>query len=240
MLGLLLAATSSCSDPAVDDGVRQLSVVRNTAAIAAERIDPLFRARQSEIASLAARQRVELVFLGDSITQRWESEGRFAWNRYYAPRRAANFGIDGDRTQNVLWRVQNGNFTDMEPKLIVLLIGTNNTSDNSAEQIAQGVEAILAELRGRLPRTTILLLGILPKHPLRDSPTRQKIDRINDLLRVMADGERVRYRDFGHVFSGPDGSIERSLMPDYLHPGARGYARWAEAMERDLASLLAE
>ena len=239
VLGLSLVGLVCCSDTAPDGTAPRAGPERNRAVVAFERADPLFRARELEIRGLVRREQIELVFLGDSITQRWESEGRYAWNRYYAPRGAANFGIDGDRTQELLWRVRSGDFEGMNPKGIALLIGTNNTFENSAEEIAEGVAAVIAELRGRMPGTRILLLGLLPRHPLRESPIRLKIERTNTLLRAMADGRGVRYADFGPVFTTSDGSIRADLMPDFLHPGPRGYARWAAAMEDELSSLLA-
>ena len=106
---------------------------------------------------------VDLLLIGDSITQGWESSGKAAWEKYYTPRNAVNLGIGGDRTQHVLWRLDNGNVEGISPKAAVLMIGTNNSGTNSPAQIAEGVEAVVKKLRTKLPKTKILVLAIFPR-----------------------------------------------------------------------------
>ncbi len=180
---------------------------------------------------------VDLLFLGDSITQRWGENA--IWRRYYAPRRAANFGIDGDRTQNVLWRIADGELDAIDPRAVVLLIGTNNLDNAPTVEIAEGVGAILGEIRRRLPKARILLLGLFPRSRATD-PAREKIGEVNARLERLGDGDHVRYLDVGGAFLEPDGSIAREVMPDLLHPGLEGYRRWAEAMEPTLREMLGE
>src|SRR5262245_10460605 len=121
---------------------------------------------------------IDLLFLGDSITQGWGG-ARKTWDRFYTPRKADNFGIGGDRTQHVLWRIQNGELAGIEPKVVVLMIGTNNASGNTPDEIAQGITAIVGELRKRLPKSKILLLGVFPRDP-KPSPMRERLTSVNE------------------------------------------------------------
>jgi lysophospholipase L1-like esterase len=204
------------------------------------RTDAAFVQRHAEINALAERDRIELVFLGDSITQRWESTGRFVWSQRYAERGAANFGINGDRSQHVLWRIENGNFDGVHPRGIVLLIGTNNTHEASDAEIVRGVQTIVDALHARLPTTRILVLGLFPKHQDADAPIRARIAAINAGLALMAVRPGVEFVDLGGAFLEPNGSLSRDVMPDGLHLSARGYTIWADALEPSLAWLLAK
>jgi lysophospholipase L1-like esterase len=181
---------------------------------------------------------VDLLFLGDSITQGWGG-ARKTWDRFYGPRKAANFGIGGDRTQHVLWRIQNGELKGIEPKVVVLMIGTNNASDNSADEIAQGVTAIVSELRERLPKTKVLLLAVFPRSQ-KPSPVRDKLKLVNEKIAKLDDGSNVHYLDIGKAFLNDDGTISKEIMPDYIHLTPRGYRLWADAMEPTLWSMLDE
>lgn len=180
---------------------------------------------------------VELLFLGDSITQGWNDNE--VWQKHYTPRKAANFGIGGDQTQHVLWRIENGNLDGIQPKLAVLMIGTNNASANSAEEIADGIKAIIAKLREKLPETKILLLAIFPRGEA-PNPTRDKLAQASQLASAVADGKQVRYLDIGPKFLAADGSISKEIMPDFLHLSPQGYAIWADAIEPAVAEMLGE
>lgn len=180
---------------------------------------------------------VELVFLGDSITQGWANNE--TWKKFYSHRQAANFGIGGDRTQHVLWRIQNGNLEGIAPKVAILMIGTNNASANSAEEIADGIEQIVATLHEKLPDTKILLLGVFPRGES-PNPTRDKLAQTNELISTLADGEHVRYLDIGPSFLEEDGTISKEVMPDFLHLSPRGYQIWAESIEPAVAELLGD
>jgi lysophospholipase L1-like esterase len=194
----------------------------------------LDRAKQGEI---------DLLFLGDSITQGWADNE--VWKRYYSPRRAANFGIGGDRTEHVLWRIENGEIEGIEPKVAVLMIGTNNIGANTPEEIAEGVRAIVDGLRKRLPKTRILLLGVFPRGADRNpDQSEAKLDprpsQINDIIAKLDDGKTVRYLDISQSFLNENGLIPKSLMPDFLHLSPDGYRRWAEAMEPTLWEMTEE
>lgn len=184
----------------------------------------------------------ELVFLGDSITQGWEKSGKEVWEKYYGQRHAANFGVSGDRTEHVLWRLEHGNFDGLKPKLIVVMIGTNNTGhrQDPAEETAAGVKAILDQLRKKCPESKILLLAVFPRGPKADDKLRKLNDEINTLIAKFADEKTIFWKDINTRFLDADGNLSKDIMPDHLHPSAAGYAIWAEAIEPDVAKLLGE
>jgi lysophospholipase L1-like esterase len=180
---------------------------------------------------------VDLLFLGDSITQGWNDNA--AWKRSYGPRNAANFGIGGDRTQHVLWRIDNGELEGIEPKVIVLMIGTNNVSSASADEIALGITAIVENLRHRLPKAKILLLGVFPRGE-KPNPGREKLNAVNAKIARLDDGTHVKFLDIGKSFLNEEGTISREIMPDFLHLSTKGYRIWADAMEPTLWQMLDE
>ncbi|MBX3744102.1 MAG: hypothetical protein KF833_02230 [Verrucomicrobiae bacterium] len=186
-------------------------------------------------------QRAQVIFIGDSITQGWEGAGREVWERYYTGRHAINLGIGGDRTQHVLWRLDNGNLKGLKPKAAVVMIGTNNSNgeDNTVDQIADGVTAIVRRLREALPETKVLLLPIFPRSE-NPSAQRGKILQVNQILQKLPDGESVIWVDFGHRFIRANGSIPRDLMPDYLHLSPAAYGVWAESLEPVLARVIGD
>ena len=183
----------------------------------------------------------EVIFVGDSITQGWEGNGKEVWAKYYTPRHALNLGIGSDHTQHVLWRLDHGNVDGLKPKVAVVLIGVNNIPDdnNTPRNVLEGVTAVVKKLREKLPDTKVLLLGIFP---FREDfcAQRAKALQVNQALHKLDDGQWVRFLDFGHLFIQPDGKISKDMMRDFLHPSAAGYRIWAEAMEPDLAAMLGE
>ena len=185
---------------------------------------------------------VDLLFIGDSIIQGWADEGRRIWDAYYGRRRAVNLGFNGDRTEHVLWRLDHGEIEGIAPKLVVVMIGTNNTGarHDPPEESAAGIQAILTTLRTRLPNTKILLLGVFPRGASPDDPLRRLNLAINDRLRAYADNQHVFFLDLSQYFLDDGGVLSRDLMPDYLHPNERGYQVWAEGMEDMIRKLLGE
>lgn len=189
----------------------------------------------------AARGGIDLLFLGDSITQSWNENP--VWMRYYAPRNAANFGIGGDRTQHLLWRIDHGATQGFEPKVAVVLIGTNNLDANSPEETAAGIQAVVDRLLSRWRETRILLLGVFPRGRTRDDRLESddplpEVDRLNALIAPLGDHPRVTFLDLTPSFLDASGRIPRELMPDFLHLSRKGYRVWAEAMEPTLWRLL--
>jgi lysophospholipase L1-like esterase len=184
---------------------------------------------------------VDLVFIGDSITQGWEGAGKAVWQTYYGHRRALNLGIGGDRTQHVLWRLENGNIDGIQPKVGVLMIGTNNSGyDRDAPgAILDGVQAVVQKLRSKLPQMRIILVGIFPRGD-QFNEQRGKILQVNQVLQRMDDGKSIHYIDFGQWFLDDEGRIPKDLMPDFLHLTETGYKIWAESIEDKVSSLLGD
>jgi lysophospholipase L1-like esterase len=212
----------------------------NPAVTAAPRAEDWWQARQKVLNERVKQGGAELLFIGDSITQGWEGEGKEVWAKLYAPRKAVNLGIGGDQTQHVLWRLKYGNLDGIAPKVAVVMIGTNNTGGGqSADQIAAGVKAITDELGAKLPKTKVLLLAIFPRG---DKPNAQRdlITAINAQIARLADDKRVWFRDIGAKFVNADGTISKEIMPDFLHLSPKGYGLWADAIEADLKKLLGE
>ena len=185
--------------------------------------------------------KADLIFVGDSITQGWEGNGKEVWAKYYAHRHALNPGIGSDHTQHVLWRLDHGNLEGLHPKVAVVLIGVNNIPDenNTPRMVLEGVTAVVKKLRDKLPETKVLLLGIFP---FREdfNLQRAKALQVNQALHKLDDGKSVHFLDFGHLLIQPDGKISKDMMRDFLHLSPTGYRLWAEAMEPKLAELMGQ
>jgi lysophospholipase L1-like esterase len=203
--------------------------------------------RHEKFVTQAKEGGIDLLFLGDSITDFWRNRGSNVWNKYYAPRHAADFGIGGDRTQHVLWRIEHGELDGIHPKVIVLMIGTNNSADDPADDIAEAIRRMLADIHAKIPDTKILLLGIFPRGPhkskagamMDDGVKRMEVIRaVNEKIAKLDDGKTVTYLDIGSKFLGPDGKIPDDVMPDQLHPGEKGYQIWADAMNPTLDTMM--
>ncbi len=202
---------------------------------------PLVRHNLLNERSRAAAGKIDLVFIGDSITQGWEGAGKTVWEKHYAGRKAHNLGIGGDKTQHVLWRLENGNLDGLEPKAAVVMIGTNNSGKdrNTTVEITEGVTAVISKLRAMRPQMKILLLGIFPRGQ-NFNEQRGSILQVNQAIARLADNQSVFWLDFGSQLINSDGSISKDLMPDYLHLSTRGYEIWADAIEPSLVALLGE
>lgn len=201
----------------------------------------VFLAAHGSFLQRAKQGPVDLLFIGDSITAGWASSGKQAWARHYAGLNAANFGVGGDRTQNVLWRIGHDELAAISPRVVVLLIGVNN---GGKPDVFPGISKIVSEIRGRLPASRVLLLGVFPHgNDPADAPwiprARAAIVELNRLLASLDDGGHVRFLDIGGSFLDASGSISKEIMPDGLHPGPKGYQIWAEAMQPLLDEMLA-
>ena len=183
------------------------------------------------------RGNVNLIFDGDSITDFWTSTGKDVWTKNYGRLSAVDYGISGDRTENMLWRLDKGQVAGLHPRLVAMMIGTNNTDGCTDAQIAEGVSAVVREYAKRCPTAVILLQAILPRAESPTDPTREKITRINQIISKLGDGKKVVYLDFGDKFLLPDGTINRDLMPDTLHPNAKGYEVWADAIRPTMVKI---
>lgn len=195
--------------------------------------------RHEAMNARAAMGNVDLVFIGDSITQGWEGAGKKVWEEFYGNRNAVNLGIGGDRTQHVIWRLDHGNLEGISPKLAVVMIGTNNSGDNQPEEIADGIQRIVEQIKEKTPETEILLLGIFPRGATPDDPRRQVNERTNEIVSKLADAQQVHYLDIGQAFLHA-GTLSEDIMPDLLHLSEKGYRIWAEAIEPKVAELMAQ
>jgi len=196
--------------------------------------------RHESFNTRVAKGNVDLLFIGDSITQGWEGRGKGVWAKFYGKRNAVNLGIGGDRTQHVIWRLDNGNVKDISPRAAVIMIGTNNSGSNSSEQIAEGVSVIVKQLREKLPEMKILVLGVFPRGVNNEDQRRKVNEGANAIFAKLDDGKQVFYLDIGKKFLEEDGTLTREIMPDLLHLSEQGYTIWAESIEEKVASLLGE
>ncbi|NHZ90246.1 mucin-desulfating sulfatase [Massilia sp. CCM 8733] len=187
--------------------------------------------------ALADKGNVDLMFLGDSITEGWP---RDIWDASFGAYKAGNFGIGGDNTGNVLWRLQDKRMARLSPKAIVLLIGVNNFGlcDEKPEQVFAGIKAVVAALRKQYPDARILLNAVLPAGELAKSERRQNVVALNKMVATLDDGRHVVFRDYGASFVRPDGSIGTDIMGDHLHLTQKGYAIWADTMLPDVKKLM--
>ena len=196
--------------------------------------------RHELINSRAVPGQVDVIFLGDSITQGWEGSGKDAWAKHFGSLKPMNAGIGGDRTEHVLWRLDHGNLDGLKPKLIVMMIGTNNTGhrQDKSEDTAAGVKAIVEKVQAKCPEAKILLLAIFPRGEKADDPLRKLNDGANALIKKLADDKKVFFKDISAEFVEKDGTLKREIMPDLLHLNAKGYAAWAAAIKDDVEKLM--
>lgn len=196
-------------------------------------------ARHQAMTTRAQQGHVGLIYVGDSIVEGYERQGKDTWDRYYAPRHALNLGISGDRTQHVLWRLAHGNLAGISPILAIIMIGQNNGGRNTADEIAAGVTAVVQTIRAKLPTTKILLLAIFPR---RAKPTAERVvlAQASGIAAQLADNHTIFYRNINQLFLWPDRSIPAALRPDFEHPSAQGYRLWAEAIEPTVAALMGD
>jgi lysophospholipase L1-like esterase len=200
-----------------------------------------FMKMHAQFVEQAKKGGVGLLFLGDSITQQWHKQQEM-FDEHYGNYKPANFGIGGDRTQHVLWRIENGELEPpMKPKVIVLLIGTNNSKDDPAEKIASGIEKIVSTARDKTG-AKILLLAVFPRGetPEKAAQQRATIKAVNERIKKLDDGKNVRFLDFGDKLMNPDGTISKDIMPDYLHLSKDGYQIWADAIDGPLKEMMGE
>ena len=199
-----------------------------------------WKERHEQKLELAKTAKADLLFIGDSITQGWEKRVPKLWEETYEQENAFNIGFSGDRTEHVLWRLDNGAMDNMQPKVAVIMIGTNNTGHvmQKAEETAAGIKAILERVHKISPNTEILLLAVFPRGRESDDPKRLRNIEINEIIKDYAANEKVTYLDFSAKFIDKDGTLPKSIMPDALHINKNGYKIWIEEMKPTLRKLL--
>ena len=195
--------------------------------------------RNEAINQKVKSDKVDLIYIGDSIVQNFDDQGKDVWDYYYKPRNGLNMGISGDRTQHVLWRLDHGNIDGISPKLAVVMIGQNNGGHNTSNEITEGATAVVQKLRVKLPNTKILLIGIFQRRE-KPTPEREVFSVVNKNLSMLADNNHIFYMDINELFLRDDGSISSDLMPDFEHPSPLGHRIWAERIEAKVAELMGE
>lgn len=224
-----------------------LTAFQNSAVVPTPVNNEWWMNRHRAMVEVAQKGEAKLVFVGDSITHAFAGEpdtgdnfhnrGKDTWDLYFGEDKPLNLGISGDRTQHVLWRLDNGEMGKCKPKVAVVMIGTNNVNSNTPDEIAAGVEAVCEKVQTLSPTTKVLLLGIFPRDKP-DSASRKSIAEINKQLASWSPTHKVNYLDIGYAFLDAKGEISTEIMPDLLHPFAFGYRKWAMAMEPTLAKLM--
>jgi lysophospholipase L1-like esterase len=205
-------------------------------------------ARHEAILELKKTMKPEVVMIGDSITHFWAGEptdkrqnGPKTWTELFGDRPVLNLGYGFDRTQNVLWRLDHGEFDGLHPKYVVVHIGTNNFTAtknfpkaNTPTEVAEAIEEICRRIRTASPESKLILMAVMPRGQRPDNPYRAKIAKLNEQLAVYAKEQGIAFVDIGPKLLEPDGTISRQTMSDFVHPTEKGYAIWAEALRKEM------
>jgi len=211
---------------------QQPSTPTNPATMPVARTDQGIVARQAEVVARAKESApTSVVFLGDSITQGFEGAGKAAWDAHIAPWGALNLGVSGDRTEHVLWRLQEAPLTRLKPRCVVLLIGTNNLGHgtSTAEQTLDGLWAVIRTIRAQAPQARLYVHEIFPRGE-RFHAMRGEIAQINQVLRAHQ-GADYTCLSTGDLWVRKDGTISADIMPDFLHLSPKGYEQWAQDLK---------
>jgi lysophospholipase L1-like esterase len=196
--------------------------------------------RHEGFVATAQAGNIDLLLHGDSITDWWVQgdDNKAVFQKYFGHIRTANFAIAGDTTQGVLWGLKNGEGQGFQPKAVMLMIGTNNSGTHTGPEIAEGIGAVVLELRSNFPQAKILLLAVFPRGVPGD-PVRDKITEVNRLIARLNDDTHVFFMDIGTRFLDDRGVfLPGTFRPDNLHPVAGGYEIWGQAVQAKLADLL--
>jgi len=234
---LMLAAPLSAEPPVANNAIVPVGKLEND----------FYNWNERHAAVLAIKGKInpEVVLIGDSITHLWGGEpnepkgnrGKDSWQELFGSKPALNLGFGWDRTQNVLYRIQEGELDGLKPKTIVIHIGTNNLAgtknarENTPEEIAAAIGLIVEKAQEKCPEAQVILMAVFPRGQNATDPRRAKIAEINKLLSGIASRPRVTLVDITSKLMNTDGTITREVMADFLHPAAKGYAVWAEALK---------
>jgi platelet-activating factor acetylhydrolase IB subunit beta/gamma len=187
------------------------------------RTDDLSVAKHDKILRMKAELDIQLVFLGDSLIRRWE-DNLDLWNKYFSAFHAANFGVGGDCLENIKWRILNGELDGINPKIIIILAGTNNLDNDTEETIVNGIREIAEIIGQKLKNTKLVILGLLPRNiNERGINYARKIGRINGQIDTLFANTGITYRDIGKDLINEQGVVSDSIMPDGLHLNRNGY-----------------
>lgn len=196
--------------------------------------------RLAKFLDRAKDKNIQLVFLGDSITDFWPNKGKASWEKYFSKYNPADFGVSGEHTEHTLGHIAGGILDGLHPKVVVIMIGTNNighAKDEQPEWAAAGIKKIVETVHAKLPETKVLLLGVFPRES-KVSPHRQSVAAINAIISKYDDGNNTRYLDLTPKFLDASGEIPKDIMPDGLHPNAAGYEIWGQSMQPLLDAMM--
>jgi len=206
-----------------------------------ERKDEKAKADHQSFLRRAKEGPVGLLFIGDSITAAWKATwAQEMWNTYFGKYQPANFGIGSDATQHVLWRITHGELDDIDPKVVVMLVGTNNIKKNTPAAIAAAEEKIVKTIQSKLPKTKVLVLGIFPRAHKTDPPEMkvpERVKAVNELLAKLDNGTTVRYLDLGDKLA-PEGKVNQDIYGDGVHMKGVGYKIWGDTMTPLLEEMM--
>jgi len=205
-------------------------------------VTPVEKSRHTDFMRLirAGKGDFDFVLIGDSITDGWPNRGKDSYARF-APWKPLDLGVSGETTEEVLWRLLNGELDNIHPKVVMIMIGTNNIGhygDEKPEWVAAGIKKIIETVRAKQPQARILLLAIFPREASPQGAQRQRNNQVNALLPALADGKNVFFLDIGPKFLDPQGNLPKEIMPDGLHPNDQGYRIWIEAVRPKLEELM--
>lgn len=249
LVGIILTVCAGCGPKLSCSQAASQITASDNAAIKPVPREGGWMKRYTSINENAKLGTAQVVFVGDSITHQWEKFPA-VWDEFFGQYKPLNAGIGGDKTQHVLWRLENGNIDGIQPKVAVVMIGTNNSAKDefTAEQIAEGVEAVVCTLRTKLPQTKVLLLAIFPrgddaqrKDKTIDAtynPQWDKNEKASKLASRLADGKMIVYLDINKKFLNDKGVLTRQIMPDLLHLSEEGYRIWAESITPTLEKMI--
>lgn len=235
MLTLVLAMPAWAQDAATKEPIEALKPV--------PREGGWLKRHEEKLKAIKDADKVDVVFIGDSITHGWEGAGKKTWDENFASLHPLNLGYGGDRTEHVLWRFENGELDGYNPKVAVIMIGTNNTGHRmeKSEDTAAGVKAIVEKLHEKHPETKVLLLAIFPRGATTDDPKRKLNDGANAIIeKQMKDKDYVTFLNINNIFLTEDGTLPKEIMPDLLHPKEKGYQLWADTVTPKIKELLGE
>ncbi len=235
-----LAPLAHCADTATKPAAPAKPTPKPRKAADASTPAAVNAGRQRAFLVRAKDKGIRLVFLGDSITDFWQNRGKAVWEEFYAKHDAADFGVSGEHTEHTLGHIAGGILDGLNPKAVVIMIGTNNIghiADERPEWTADGIKKIVKTVHEKLPDANVLLLGIFPREA-KASRHRKQIEEINGIIGRLDDGKKTRFLDLTSKFTDTNGELPKNIMPDGLHPSAAGYKIWAEAMQPLLGEMM--
>lgn len=199
--------------------------------------DPFYKMMHDEFSKQSKAGKINLLFIGDSITFGWTAQGKTVWDREFAGWKAANFGVPGDTTAGVLWRITHGEVVGLNPKAIVLLIGTNDLTEGTRlATISENIGKIIGEFKKISPNARIVVVGVLPRGRTEQESYQNQIKLLNQSLAKLDNGTDIRYLDFGAELL-TDKKVSEEMLPDFLHLSDKGYEIWAKGLQPLLSDL---